>query len=157
MVVGGTKNIHSTTSIFKINFMDEKFETVWQALVENGTSKRNHDATERFWNSLTQPQKDLVCENIPWKVKTGKFVQYDPIRAIKENARKYQLPEPVNYNGNSLIDEVAKTMLLVSARHNGHAGIYALADAIEHGMSINYGFNFDYEQYLKEQANGKEQ
>ena len=137
--------------------MDEQFETVWQALVENGTSKRNHDATERYWNTLTQPQKDLVYKNIPWKVKTGKFVQYDPIRAIKENSRQYQLPEPVNYNGNSLIDDVAKTMLLVSARHNGHAGIYTLADAIEHGMIICYGFNFDYEQYLKEQNNGKDQ
>ena len=128
--------------------MDKKFETVWQALVDNGTSKRNHDATERFWNTLTPRQKELVYKNIPWKVKDGKFVQYDPIRAIKENSRKHQLPEPVNYNGNSLIDDVAKTTLLVSAKHNGHAGIYTLTDAIEHGMTICYGFNFNYEQYL---------
>lgn len=133
--------------------MDEKFETVWQALVGNGTSRRNHDATERFWNTLTQPQKDLAYKNIPWKVKEGKFVQYDPIRAIKENSRKYQLPEPVNYNGNSRIEDVAKTTLLVSARHNGHAGIYTLTDAIEHSMTICYGFNFNYEQYLKGQHN----
>lgn len=133
--------------------MDEKFETVWQALVENGTSRWHHDATERFWNTLTQPQKDLAYKNIPWKVKEGKFVQYDPIRAIKENIRKYQLPEPVNYNGNSRIEDVAKTTLLVSARHNGHAGIYMLTDAIEHSMTICYGFNFNYEQYLKGQHN----
>lgn len=133
--------------------MDEKFETVWKALVEHGSSRRNHDATERFWNTLTQPQKDLAYKNIPWKVKEGKFVQYDPIRAIKENIRKYQLPEPVNYNGNSRIEDVAKTTLLVSARHNGHAGIYTLTDAIEHSMTICYGFNFNYEQYLKGQHN----
>lgn len=137
--------------------MDEKFETVWDALVENGTSKRNHDATEGFWNTLSPKQKEVVFKNIPRKVREGKFVQYDPIRAIKENSRKYQLPEPVNYNGNSLIDDVAKTTLLVSARYNGHTGIYTLTDAIEHSMIICYGFNFDYEQYLKEQNNGKEQ
>ena len=130
--------------------MDEKFETVWQALVDNGTSKRNHDATERFWNTLTQPQKDLVYKNIPWKVKMGKFVQYDPIRAIKENSRKYQLPEPVNYNGNSAIDSMSKTTLLVSAWHNGHTGIYTLTDAMEYNMTISYGFNFDYEAYKAE-------
>ena len=133
--------------------MDERFETVWNALVENGSSKRNHDATERFWNTLTPKQQELVFANITQKVKEGKFVQYDPIRAIKENSRAYQLPEPVNYNGNGAIESVAKTMLLVSAWHNGHPGIYTLADAIEHCMIISYGFNFNYEHYLKQQNN----
>ena len=47
---------------------DELFDNVWEALVEHGSSKRNHDATERFWNTLTQPQKDLASMNIPQKV-----------------------------------------------------------------------------------------
>ena len=112
--------------------MDEKFETVWQALVENGTSKRNHDATERFWNTLTQKQKDLVYANIPWKVKEGKFVQYDPIRAIKENARTYQLPEPMNYNGRCLKPGVQ----YVIAKNKGAYGTYTLEEAIEFGLEI---------------------
>ena len=136
--------------------MDEKFETVWRALVDNGTSKRNHDAAERFWNTLNPKQKELVFRNIPRKVRQGRFVQYDPIRAIRENSRCYQLPEPVNYNGSSMIDTVAKTTLLVCACHNGHNGIYTLADAIEYGMTVWYGFNFNYQQYLNQQANGKE-
>jgi hypothetical protein len=134
--------------------MNEKFETVWNALVENGTSKRNHDATERFWNTLSPKQQDLAYANIPRKVKKGKYVQYDPIRAIKENSRKYQLAEPTNYNGNSLIDSMAKTTPLVCAKYNGHTGIFTLTDAIEYNMTISYGFNFNYEQYLKEQTNG---
>ena len=112
--------------------MDEKFETVWQALVENGTSKRNHDATERFWNTLTQKQKELVYANIPWKVKRGKFVQYDPIRAIKENARTYQLPEPTNYNGRGLKPGVQ----YVIAKYKGAYGTYTLEEAIEFGLEI---------------------
>ena len=117
--------------------MDEKFETVWQALVENGTSKRNHDATERFWNTLTRKQKDLVFKNIPWKVKEGKFVQYDPIRAIKENSRKYQLPEPTNYNGRTLKPGVQ----YVIAKYNGSFGTYSLEDAREFGMEIKERMN----------------
>lgn len=112
--------------------MDEKFETVWQALVENGTSKRNHDATERFWNTLTQKQKDLTYMNIPWKVKEGKFVQYDPIRAIKENSRKYQLPEPINYNGRTLKHGVQ----YVIAKYKGVYGTYSLEEAKEFGLEI---------------------
>lgn len=124
--------------------MDEKFEIVWQALVENGTSKRNHDATERFWNTLSQKQKDLVFKNIPRKVTEGKFVQYDPIRAIKENSRQYQLPQPENLNMTSKFDTLVKTVPLVSAAYNGTFGIYTLAEAEQFGMDIRYGMNFKY-------------
>lgn len=127
--------------------MDEKFETVWQALVDNGTSKRNHDATERFWNTLSPKQKDLVFKNIPRKVKEGKFVQYDPIRAIKENSRKYQLPEPENLNGSSKYDRLIKTTLVVSAQYGGIYGVYTLEDALAYDMPINYGMNFDWDAY----------
>lgn len=112
--------------------MDERFETVWNALVENGTSKRNHDATERYWNTLTRKQKDVVYENIPRKVKEGKFMQYDPIRAIKENSRSYQMPEPVNYNGRRLKPGVT----YVIAKYKGAFGTYSLEEAREFGMEI---------------------
>ena len=111
--------------------MDERFETVWNALVENGTSKRNHDATERYWNTLTPKQKDVVYANIPRKVKEGKFVQYDPIRAVKENSRLYQMPEPVNYNGKALPSEP-----VVIAKWNGKWGTYTVADVELFGMEI---------------------
>ncbi|MBR4705505.1 MAG: hypothetical protein IKP02_07925 [Paludibacteraceae bacterium] len=110
---------------------DELFDKVWEALVEHGSSKRNHDATERFWNTLTQPQKDLAYMNIHQKVKDGKFVQYDPIRAIKENIRKYQLPEPVNYNGKALPPEP-----VVIAKWNGKWGTYTVADVELFGLEI---------------------
>ena len=126
--------------------MDERFETVWNALVENGTSRRNHDATERFWNTLTPKQQDVVYANIPRKVKEGKFVQYDPIRAIKENSRLHQLHEPTNYNGRRLKPGVT----YVIAKYEGSYGTYTLAEAKEFGLEIKYGMNFDYEQYLKE-------
>ena len=113
--------------------MDEKFETIWEALVENGTSKRNHAAAERFWNTLTPKQQDLAYNNIPAKVKSGKFVQYDPIRAIKENSRKYQLPEPIDYNGRSLKPGVQ----YVIAKYKGTFGTYTLEDATDFGMEIS--------------------
>jgi hypothetical protein len=120
--------------------MDEKFETVWQALVENGSSKRNHDATERFWNTLTPRQQNAVFTSIPRKVKEGKFVQYDPIRAIKENARLHKLPEPTNYNGRALKHGVQ----YVIAKYKGSYGTYTLDDALSFGMEIKEGLNFKY-------------
>ena len=77
--------------------MDE-FEATWQALYENGSSGKNRDATKRFWDSLTPAQQHLAFENITRKAKEGKFIQYDPIRAIRENIRAHQAVEPVNLN-----------------------------------------------------------
>lgn len=112
--------------------MNEKFETVWQALVDNGSSKRNHDATERFWNTLSPKQQEFAYKNIPRKVKEGRFVQYDPIRAIKENIRSHRALEPTNYNGRNLKSGVQ----YVIAKYNGSYGTYCIEDARTFGMEI---------------------
>ena len=107
------------------------FEIVWQALYENGSSGKNRDATKRFWDSLTPAQQHLAFENITRKAKEGKFIQYDPIRAIKENIRAYQAIEPVNYNGRALPNEP-----MVIARYNGKWGTYKVSDAELFKMQI---------------------
>ena len=114
--------------------MDEQFETVWQALVENGSSKKNHDAVKRYWNTLTPSQQERAYRNIPQKVKDDMFVQYDPIRAIKENIRTHQAaePEPTNYNGRSLKPGVQ----YVIAKYKGAYGTYSVQDAQEFGMEV---------------------
>ncbi len=67
--------------------MIDYFETTWDALVENGSSRRNREATKRFWDTLSADQQSRAYERITRKVREGRFVQYDPIRAIKENIR----------------------------------------------------------------------
>lgn len=67
--------------------MIDAFETTWDALVENGSSRRNREATKRFWDTLSADQQRRAYERITRKVREGRFVQYDPIRAIKENCR----------------------------------------------------------------------
>ena len=68
--------------------MEEIFEETWQALYENGSSGRNKEPTRAFFASLTPEQQQTARDNIVRKVKEGLFVQYDPIRAIRENIRR---------------------------------------------------------------------
>ena len=133
--------------IFEI-YMEEEFEQVWNALVENGTSKRNKDATKRFWDTLTPAQKHQAYLSITQKVRENKFVQYDPIRAIKENIRMHQMVEPKDYNGNAAIEKLMKTTRLVVAKYGKGSGIYTLADAEAFRMEVLRGFNFDYNAYV---------
>ena len=67
--------------------MIDYFETTWDALVENGSSRRNREATKHFWDTLTADKQRRAHDNITRKLREGRFVHYDPIRAIKENCR----------------------------------------------------------------------
>lgn len=124
--------------------MTDEFEPTWQALYENGSSSRNKDATKRFWDSLSSDQQHLAFTNITRKAQEGRFIQYDPIRAIKENIRTYHQDEPVNYNGKHNIDALMRTTPMVIARYKGSFGTYTLDDALSFGMEIKEGLNFKY-------------
>ena len=67
--------------------MIDYFETTWDALVENGSSRRNREATKHFWDMLSADKQRRAHDNITRKLREGRFVHYDPIRAIKENCR----------------------------------------------------------------------
>ena len=103
--------------------MTNEFEQTWQALVENGTSKRNKDATKRFWDTLTPAQQHQAYVRITQRAHEGGFLQYDPIRAIKENIRRLQVVGPTNYNWRTLPNEPTET-----AFYNGKWGVYTLED-----------------------------
>ena len=117
--------------------MDDEFEITWQALVENGSSKKNRDAVKQYWDTLTEEQQRHAAANIPAKVKDGLFVQYNPILAIKENTRRHQAVEPTNYNGRRLNPNIQ----YVIARYKNSYGTYSLQDAKAYGMDIKHMFS----------------
>ena len=79
---------HSTTNTFfengKWKIMEE-FEVTWQAMVEKGSCQKHREAVQRYWDTLSPAQQRQASSVIPQKVREGRFVQYDPIRVIKEN------------------------------------------------------------------------
>ena len=108
--------------------MDEEFEEVWKALYENGSSQRNKDATKRYWDTLPAAQRHQAFVRITKKARDGKFLQYDPIRAIKENIRKYQAIEPTNLNQTARGGAMLSSGQAEIAFYNGSWGIYSQED-----------------------------
>jgi len=137
--------------------MTDEFEATWQALFLNGSSRKSRDATRRFWDTLTAAEQHTACLSITQRVKENRFVQYDPIRAIRENIRKPLCKEPTNLNGSAAYDRAIRRERVVCAKYGTAFGVYTLAEAEEFHMEIGYGMNFDYEEYkqLKQQTNGK--
>ena len=73
------------------------FELLWQLLYEHGASSKKEEGTRRFWDTLTPEQQQQVFTTISTKLREDKFVQYDPIRAIKENMPKAKPSEVLSY------------------------------------------------------------
>lgn len=108
--------------------MDEEFEATWQALYENGSSRRNKEATKRHWDSLTPVQRHQAFVNITRKAQEGKFLQYDPIRAINENIRRYQALGPTNLNRTAKGGSMLSSGQAEIAFYNGSWGVYSQED-----------------------------
>lgn len=45
----------------------------------------------RLWESLNTRQQQQIYETIRSKLQAGKFVHYDPVKAIRDNAPKVQI------------------------------------------------------------------
>ena len=64
------------------------FEQIWQLLYQHGASEKKREGTERYWRTLSAQQQQQVFSTISNKLREGKFVQYDPIRALRENLHR---------------------------------------------------------------------
>ena len=73
-----------------IRIMEETdyWPALWQALYDNGASAKHEEGTRRFWDTLSPEAHKRAFTTITGRLKEGKFVWYDPIRAIKEALRR---------------------------------------------------------------------
>ena len=111
--------------------MEDLFEQLWALLYEHGASEKKKEGTRRFWNTLTEEQQRQVFTTISRKLKEDKFVQFDPIRAIKENAPKKTFQGPTNYQGRKL-----PAVPVFSAKWQGKWGMYTIEDIKKFNMEI---------------------
>ena len=114
------------------------FEEFWQLLYDHGSRNYYKNDTWARWNELTPKQQQTLYNTISTKIRTGKFVDYNPLEAIHDNLTRKNRPtgEPTNYNGaRSFPDEP-----LVRAIYNGIGGIYTRREAELFNMQIKGDF-----------------
>ena len=61
------------------------FNKLFALLYDHGASEKKREGAWRHWQTLTSDEQTSVLTTISKKLEEGKFVQFDPIRAIKEN------------------------------------------------------------------------
>ena len=114
-------------NIFRI--MD--FKNIWALLLQNGASTRKEEGTRRYWLTLSEEQQQIAYTNISRKLAEKAFVNYDPIRAIKENIWQAKGKRPTNYRGKNAPKEP-----IFSAQYNGEWGMYTQADIDAFHMEV---------------------
>ena len=81
----------------QLTIMEDLFNALWALLYDHGASAKKEEGTRRYWATLTPQQQQAVFTSISTKLREDKFVQYDPIRAIKENMPKAPKPHILSY------------------------------------------------------------
>ena len=108
-----------------------EFNDMWQLLLNNGASTRKEEGTRRYWLTLSDEQQQIAYTNISRKLAGKAFVNYDPIRAIKENSWQAKGKQPTNYRGRSAPQEP-----IFSAKYNGEWGMYTQVDIDAFHMEV---------------------
>lgn len=70
-----------------------KFEDLWQSLLLHGSSSYKRAAAEEEWNRYSTEQQQQIYDTICRKLEHNKFVHYDPVQAVRDNARKQSVKQ----------------------------------------------------------------
>lgn len=61
----------------------------WSLVSEHGSVAGFHkNECLDFWTTLTPEQQQAVCRSIGYKLRTGGFVHFNPLKAMKDNLPK---------------------------------------------------------------------
>ena len=109
------------------------FEHFWTLLSSHGVIPSKRRAAEEVWDTFNLQQQREIYRAVRDKINAKKFVNYDPVIAIMNNAPKL-VREPTNYNRRALPDEP-----VCIAKWKGSWGTYTVREAQEYGMEIKAG------------------
>lgn len=65
----------------------EQFNELWAMLRKHGSSTKREKECARLWSTYSPVLQQQIYNAIRSKLKQNKFVHYDPLRAIQENAK----------------------------------------------------------------------
>lgn len=64
------------------------FSDLWALLRQHGSSAKRETECAALWATYSTEMQQQLLNTIRTKLEHGKFVHYDPLRAMQENARQ---------------------------------------------------------------------
>ena len=108
------------------------FDKIWEMLDSHGVIPSKRAEASNLWDTYMPEQQQQLYATIRSKIQQRKFIHYDPVRALVENARTIitQHAEPTNYAGKAL----PRGGEYYLAEYNGQRGLYKAEDVKAHNM-----------------------
>ncbi len=72
------------------------FSELWSLLRKHGSSNKREEECTHLWNTYSPAMQQAILELIRTKLEQKRFVHYDPLRAIRENADALR-PKTLSY------------------------------------------------------------
>ena len=73
------------------------FDFIWQLLESHGAIPSRKAEAAQLWATFNLQQQRYIYRCIRDKLRAGKFVHYNPVQAIKENAPKAPKVQTLSY------------------------------------------------------------
>ena len=73
------------------------FDFLWQLLDSHGVIERLKADCARLWDTYTIEQQRQIYCSIRDKLRAGKFVNYNPVKALKDNEPRAQAPQMLTF------------------------------------------------------------
>ena len=74
------------------------FDFLWQLVQNHGSVAEFHKAElARVWDGYTLEQQRAIYRSIRDKLRADKFVNYNPVRAVQENAPRAKPPQVLTF------------------------------------------------------------
>ena len=73
------------------------FNEFWELLSPDAQYANRRRACYEFWNSLSENRQDALYETISDKLSKRKFVDYNPLFAMKNNCQQFSRTQTLSY------------------------------------------------------------
>ena len=67
------------------------FDDIWLHLRNHGASDRRQNEAYEVWNRYSKHEQQHIYAAITAKLRQGRFVHYNPVQAIRENAPRQRM------------------------------------------------------------------
>lgn len=89
----------------------ETFVYIWQILSTRGrVAKFYEEECRQYWQTLTLEQQRYVYKTIRDKVKAGKFVHFNPLKAIMDNLPLDEVRKPTFLRGDEKGQDIVQVL-----------------------------------------------
>ena len=73
------------------------FDFLWLLLESHGVVERYKAEAAQLWETYTLEQQRAIYRSIRDKLRAGRFVHYNPVKAVRENAPKQRPLQTLSY------------------------------------------------------------